>query len=93
MFRQEKSCRVFKCLTDSCAAAHEFAYDFDNSSGVEFTIEEKAGPKLTPMRTWDAARTMRRIDPAKACPFVGQTLRDLRAVVSPVAAMSIKCPV
>jgi hypothetical protein len=50
-------------------------------TGVEFTIEEKAGPKLTPMRTWDAAKAMHRIDPAAACPFVGQTLRDLRQEV------------
>ncbi|CAM9172904.1 unnamed protein product [Choristocarpus tenellus] len=49
--------------------------------GVDFTIEEKAGPKIPPMRTWEAAKKMHPIDPEKACPFVGETLRELRRVV------------
>jgi uroporphyrinogen decarboxylase len=26
--------------------------------GVEFTIEEKAGPKIKPIRTWEQVRTL-----------------------------------
>ncbi|KAG5180695.1 Uroporphyrinogen decarboxylase chloroplast precursor [Tribonema minus] len=62
--------------------------------GVDFNIEEKAGPKLEPMRTWDAARKMHPIDPAAACPFVGETLRDLRAEVGNDATVLgfVGCP-
>lgn len=46
--------------------------------GVDFTIEEKTGPKIKPMRTWEAVNKMHKIDSAKACPFVAETLRDLK---------------
>ncbi|CAM9478690.1 unnamed protein product [Chrysoparadoxa australica] len=49
--------------------------------GVDFDIEEKAGPKIPPMRTWKDLERMHPIDPAKACPFVGQTLGELREAV------------
>jgi len=80
--------------------------------GVEFTIEEKQGPKITPIRTWEQVRSvlgaplcidvggadlpneppcdhtnqpqvkqMHLMDPMATCPFVDQTLRDLRREV------------
>lgn len=62
--------------------------------GVDFTIEEKAGPKISPMRTWEALKAMHPIDPEKACPFVGETLRELRSVVGKEATVLgfVGCP-
>ncbi|CAM9911858.1 unnamed protein product [Scytosiphon promiscuus] len=62
--------------------------------GVDFTIEEKAGPVIPPMRTWDAMKKMRPIDPEKACPFVGETLKELRSVVGNEATVLgfVGCP-
>lgn len=39
-------------------------------------------------------KTMRPIDPEKACPFVGQTLRELRSVVGNEATVLgfVGCP-
>ncbi len=51
--------------------------------GVEFDIEEKAGPKLKPMRTMESLESMYvNSDWSKATPFVKQTLGDLRKTVS-----------
>ncbi|CAB1115233.1 unnamed protein product [Ectocarpus sp. CCAP 1310/34] len=62
--------------------------------GIDFTIEEKAGPKIPPMRTWDSMKRMHPIDPEKACPFVGQTLNELRGVVGNEATVLgfVGCP-
>ncbi|CAM9440268.1 unnamed protein product, partial [Hapterophycus canaliculatus] len=62
--------------------------------GVDFTIEEKAGPVIPPMRTWDAMKKMHPIDPEKACPFVGETLKELRSVVGNEATVLgfVGCP-
>ena len=50
--------------------------------GVEFDIEEKAGPKLKPMRTLESLQGMYvNSDWTKATPFVKQTLGDLRKTV------------
>jgi len=50
--------------------------------GVEFDIEEKAGPKLKPMRTMESLEHMYvNSDWTKATPFVKQTLGDLRKTV------------
>ncbi len=50
--------------------------------GVEFDIEEKAGPKLKPMRTLESLEHMYvNSDWSKATPFVKETLGDLRKTV------------
>lgn len=43
--------------------------------GLEFDIEEKKGPVLKKVNTWDAVNKMHLIDPFKTCPFVDQALR------------------
>jgi len=62
--------------------------------GVDFKIEEKTGPKLVPMRTWESVNAMHTIDSEKACPFVGQTLRDLKKEVGSNATVLgfVGCP-
>ncbi|CAM9744532.1 unnamed protein product [Ascophyllum nodosum] len=62
--------------------------------GVDFTIEEKAGPVIPTIRTWEAMKRMHPIDPEKACPFVGETLRELRSVVGNAATVLgfVGCP-
>ena len=49
--------------------------------GVEFTIEEKTGPKIKPIRTYEQVKQMHLMDPMATCPFVHQTLQDLRREV------------
>ena len=46
--------------------------------GVDFDILEKAGPKMTPIRSQAAVDAMHLIDPDAACPFVRQALGALR---------------
>jgi len=49
---------------------------------VEFDILEKAGPVIRePYRSQERVDTITKIDPAKACPFVGEVLTRLRAEV------------
>ncbi len=49
--------------------------------GVDFDILEKAGPKMTPIRSQAAVDAMHLIDPDAACPFVRQALGALRREV------------
>lgn len=62
--------------------------------GVEFDIDEKVGPVVTPMRDWDSVKKMHLIDPSEAAPFTGEALRILRQEVSPETAVLgfIGCP-
>ena len=62
--------------------------------GVEFDIDEKVGPVVSPMRTWDDIEKMHPIDPSAAAPFVAQALRTLREEVSPETAVLgfVGCP-
>jgi len=62
--------------------------------GVEFDIDEKVGPVVEPMRTWDSIKKMHLIDPPKAAPFVEQALRTLREEVTPETAVLgfVGCP-
>lgn len=62
--------------------------------GVDFTIEEKQGPKIKPMRTWEQVNSMHLIDPMAACPFVDTTLRDLKREVGNEATLLgfVGCP-
>ena len=61
--------------------------------GVEFDIEEKAGPKLKPMRTIESLEHMYvQSDWSKATPFVKQTLGDLRKTVSALLHRPLPCP-
>ena len=62
--------------------------------GVDFDIDEKVGPVVTPMRTWDDVKKMHLIDPSKSAPFVAEALRTLRAEVTPTTAVLgfVGCP-
>lgn len=48
---------------------------------VEFDICEKRGPVVEPYRTQDRIDTIKRMDPAASCPFVGEVLTKLRETV------------
>jgi uroporphyrinogen decarboxylase len=62
--------------------------------GCEFTIDEKLGPVMDPIRNWDGLKQMRPIDPSSAAPFVGETLKALRKEVGPETAVLgfVGCP-
>ena len=62
--------------------------------GVEFDIDEKVGPVVTPMRSWDDVNKMHLIDPSTAAPFTGEALRTLREEVTPETAVLgfVGCP-
>lgn len=62
--------------------------------GVDFDIDEKVGPVVEPMRSWDAVEKMHLIDPSTAAPFVAQALRTLREEVTPETAVLgfVGCP-
>ena len=49
--------------------------------GLQFDIEEKKGPVLRKVDTWEAVNNMHLIDPFKTCPFVDESLRRLRDAV------------
>ena len=48
--------------------------------GVTFSINDD-GPKLEPFRSKDKLQQLRALDPARATPFVGEALRNLRREV------------
>ena len=62
--------------------------------GVEFDIDEKVGPVVKPMRTYDDVKKMHLIDPSTAAPFVAEALRTLREEVTPETAVLgfVGCP-
>jgi len=62
--------------------------------GLTFDIEEKKGPVLRPVRTWEAVNNMHLIDPFATCPFVDQALRTLRKEVGEETAVLgfVGCP-
>ncbi|KAJ1624128.1 uroporphyrinogen decarboxylase [Pavlovales sp. CCMP2436] len=49
--------------------------------GIEFDILEKSGPKMKALRTAAEIEAVHLMDPDAACPFVRQTLGDLRREV------------
>jgi uroporphyrinogen decarboxylase len=49
--------------------------------GIDFDILEKAGPKIRALRTAAEIDAVHLMDPDEACPFVRQTLGDLRREV------------
>jgi uroporphyrinogen decarboxylase len=55
--------------------------------GVDFDIDEKVGPVILPMRTYDDLKRMHPIDPSTAAPFVAEVLQTLRAKVKPEMAV------
>merc|ERR1719198_1552705 len=56
--------------------------------GFDFDIEEKRGPVLPAVRTEaDIASRMKRLEPAKACPFTGEVLGALRREVGDAATV------
>lgn len=62
--------------------------------GIEFDIDEKVGPVVTPIRDWDAVKKMHLMDPSSAAPFVDEALRTLRKEVTPETAVLgfVGCP-
>jgi len=62
--------------------------------GVDFDIDEKVGPVVEPMRTWESVKKMHLIDPSTAAPFVAETLRTLREELTPETALLgfVGCP-
>jgi uroporphyrinogen decarboxylase len=46
--------------------------------GLEFDIEEKKGPVLRKVDSWEAVNKMHKIEPFDVCPFVDKALRALR---------------
>jgi len=62
--------------------------------GVEFDIDEKVGPVVKPMRTYEDVEKMHLIDPSTAAPFVAEALRTLREEVTPETAVLgfVGCP-
>jgi len=62
--------------------------------GCEFTIEEKRGPVMEPIKNWDDAKKIHPIDPSAAAPFVAETLQILRKEVGPETAVLgfVGCP-
>ena len=55
--------------------------------GVDFDIDEKVGPVVSPMRTYDGLKRMHPINPSTAAPFVAEVLQTLRAKVKPEMAV------
>ncbi|KAL3943776.1 MAG: hypothetical protein SGBAC_002148 [Bacillariaceae sp.] len=62
--------------------------------GCEFTIDEKLGPIMDPIKNWDDMKKMHPIDPSSAAPFVAETLKILREEVGPETAVLgfVGCP-
>mmetsp|Transcript_25811 Transcript_25811/g.39039 ORF Transcript_25811/g.39039 Transcript_25811/m.39039 type:complete len:404 (-) Transcript_25811:156-1367(-) len=62
--------------------------------GLEFTIDEKVGPVMDPIRSYDDLKKMHKIDPYDAAPFVAETLKILREEVGPETAVLgfVGCP-
>ncbi|KAL3817235.1 hypothetical protein ACHAXA_009522 [Cyclostephanos tholiformis] len=62
--------------------------------GIEFDIDERVGPVVEPMRSWDDVGRMHPIDPSASAPFVAEALRTLRDEVSPDTAVLgfVGCP-
>lgn len=62
--------------------------------GCEFTIEEKLGPVMEPIKNWDDFKKMHPLDPSSAAPFVAETLKILREEVGPETAVLgfVGCP-
>ncbi|CAJ1930669.1 unnamed protein product [Cylindrotheca closterium] len=62
--------------------------------GCEFTIDEKLGPIMEPIKNWDDVKKMHPIDPSTAAPFVAETLKILRDEVGPETAVLgfVGCP-
>eukprot|EP00934_Nitzschia_sp_Nitz4_P000310 Nitzschia sp. Nitz4//scaffold19_size178191//55913//57245//NITZ4_001968-RA/size178191-augustus-gene-0.102-mRNA-1//-1//CDS//3329540652//310//frame0 len=62
--------------------------------GCEFTIDEKLGPIMQPMRSWDDLKKMKPMDPHVSTPFVAEALKALRREVGPETAVLgfVGCP-
>mmetsp|Transcript_11109 Transcript_11109/g.20358 ORF Transcript_11109/g.20358 Transcript_11109/m.20358 type:complete len:392 (-) Transcript_11109:22-1197(-) len=62
--------------------------------GVEFDIDEKVGPVVKPLETYEDVKKMHLIDPSTAAPFVAESLRILREEVTPDTAVLgfVGCP-
>lgn len=62
--------------------------------GVEFKIDDKVGPLVEPMRTYEAVEKMHMIDPSESAPFVAEALKALRKEVTPETAVLgfVGCP-
>ncbi len=62
--------------------------------GIDFNIDEKLGPVLEPIRTYEDAKKIKPIDPYEAAPFVAEALQSLRKEVTPETTVLgfVGCP-
>jgi len=62
--------------------------------GMDFTIDEKVGPVMPTIRSWDELEKIHAIDPYKSTPFVAEALKALRKEVGPETAVLgfVGCP-
>lgn len=62
--------------------------------GAEFVIDEKLGPVMTPIRTYEGVKQLHKLDPYESTPFVAEALKALRHEVGPETAVLgfVGCP-
>ncbi|CAB9524170.1 Uroporphyrinogen decarboxylase [Seminavis robusta] len=79
--------------TDGCILFSDILTPFPGM-GMDFTIDEKLGPIMPTIRSWEDLKQLHAIDPDGACPFVGEALRTLRKEVDPETAVLgfVGCP-
>lgn len=84
---------VNKYQTDGCILFSDILTPLPGM-GVEFDIDEKVGPVVEPMRSWESLEKMHAIDPSSSASFVGETLEMLKAELPPTTALLgfIGCP-
>mmetsp|Transcript_165 Transcript_165/g.211 ORF Transcript_165/g.211 Transcript_165/m.211 type:complete len:401 (-) Transcript_165:275-1477(-) len=79
--------------TDACILFSDILTPFPGM-GCEFTIDEKLGPIMEPIRSWDDMKKMHKMDPTESMPFVAEALQMLRKEVGPETAVLgfVGCP-
>jgi len=63
--------------------------------GCDFQIDEKLGPVMDPVRSWDDVKSkLRPLDPDLSTPFVGETLQYLKSQIPSTTALLgfVGCP-
>mmetsp|Transcript_4765 Transcript_4765/g.10140 ORF Transcript_4765/g.10140 Transcript_4765/m.10140 type:complete len:401 (-) Transcript_4765:219-1421(-) len=79
--------------TDGCILFSDILTPFPGM-GCDFTIDEKLGPIMDPMRSWDDMKKLHKIDPTESMPFVAEALKMLREEVGQETAVLgfVGCP-
>mmetsp|Transcript_19931 Transcript_19931/g.29510 ORF Transcript_19931/g.29510 Transcript_19931/m.29510 type:complete len:408 (-) Transcript_19931:143-1366(-) len=79
--------------TDGCILFSDILTPFPGM-GCEFTIDEKLGPIMEPIRSKEDLKKLKPIDPISAAPFVAEALKSLRNEVGPETAVLgfVGCP-